>query len=97
VSTGAVKTRQHVLVLYLSSSALDSNVIGWALHDGHAPHANGPGDSDEPPYRTGVAALADGWRLFQASPLLAAPAGQEYQTDYLKYEFLFEQLVEAAV
>ena len=86
--------RQRVLVLYLASSALDSKVIGWALHDGHAPNANGPGDTNEPPYRTGVDALADGWRLFQASPLRAAPAGQEYQTDYLKYEFFFEQLTE---
>lgn len=82
-------------MLYLTTSALDSKVIGWALHDGHAPNANGPGDNDEPPYETGVDALADGWRLIQASPLLAAPRGQEFQTDYLKYEFFFEQLTEA--
>jgi len=86
--------RQRVLVLYLTSSALDSKVIGWALHDGHAPRANGPGDHDDPPYKTGVDALVDGWRLIQASQLLAAPSGQEYQTDYLKYEFFFEQLTE---
>jgi len=91
------KVTQRVLVLYLTSSALDSKVIGWAIHDGHAPTAHGPGDNNEPPYKTGVDALADGWRLFQASPLLAAPAGQEYQTDYLKYEFFFEQLTEEPV
>jgi len=85
-------TRQRVLILYLSSSALDSKVIGWALHDGNNPDAHGPGDSDEPPYRTGVDALADGWRLIQASPLRAAPPGAEFDTDYLKYEFFFEQL-----
>lgn len=83
---------QRVLVLYLASSALDSNVVGWALYDGNNPHAHGAGDSNEPPYTTGVHALADGWRLIQASPLTAAPNGQEYQTDYLKYEFFFEQL-----
>ena len=83
-----------MLVLYLSSSALDSNVIGWALHDGSQPFAHGPGDSSEPPYKTGVHALADGWRLIQASPLIAPARGQEFQTDYLKYEFFFEQLVE---
>lgn len=86
-------TKQRVLVLYLRSSTLDSEVIGWALYDGNAPYANGPGEQDEPPYKTGIQALADGWRLFQASPLLPARAGQEFQTDYLKYEFFFEQLV----
>lgn len=83
---------QRVLVLYLASSALDSAVIGWALYDGNDKHAHGPGDQDEPPYTTGLHALADGWRLFQASTLTAPPAGQEFQTDYLKYEFFFEQL-----
>ncbi len=83
-----------MLVLYLASSALDSTVIGWAVHDGSNPAGNGPGDSAEPPYRTGVEALADGWRLIQASPLIAPPRGQEFQTDYLKYEFFFEQIIE---
>lgn len=84
-------------MLYLRSSALDSEVIGWALYDGNDPYANGPGEQDEPPYKTGVHALADGWRLFQASPLLPATAGQEFQTDYLKYEFFFEQLASESV
>jgi len=84
--------RQQVLVLYLRSSALDSDVIGWALYDGSDNYENGPGGQDEPPYKTGTQALADGWRLFQASTLQPATAGQEFQTDYLKYEFFFEQL-----
>ena len=84
--------KQQVLVLYLRSSALDSEVVGWAIYDGRDPHGNGPGAQDTPPYKTGVQALADGWRLFQASTLRPAPAGQEFQTDYLKYEFFFEKL-----
>jgi hypothetical protein len=52
------------------------------------------GDADEPPYRTGLAALRDGWRLFQSSPLLPHHPGTETQTSYLKYEFWFEQIVE---
>ena len=94
--TNSSLQRQQVLVLYLHSSALDSQVIGWALHDGAAEDDSGPGgpgSMDEAPYGTGVDALRDGWRLIQASPLLAAPRGQEFQTDYLKYEFLFERLV----
>lgn len=83
--------KQQVLVLYLRSSALDSEVIGWAMYDGNDPQGNGPGAQDSPPYKIGVQALADGWRLFQSSTLRPAPKGQEFQTDYLKYEFFFEK------
>ena len=48
------------------------------------------GDQDEAPYRTGLAALQDGWRLIQASPLVSHERGNEFTTDYLKYEFFFE-------
>ena len=62
--------RQRVLVLYLRSSTLDSEVIGWALYDGNDPYANGPGDQETPPYKTGVHALADG---HLRSPGVSAP------------------------
>lgn len=62
--------RQQVLVLYLDTSALDSRVVGWARYDGTGASRPTTGDSDEPPYGTGVAALEDGWRLFQAAQLL---------------------------
>lgn len=52
------------------------------------------GDSDRPPYASGLAALLDGWRLFQASQLLPHTRGEEYDLAYLKYEFFFERLVE---
>ena len=55
-------TKQQVLVLYLSSSALDANVIAWARYDGTGNDDHMAGDSDEPLYRSGVEALADGWR-----------------------------------
>ena len=52
------------------------------------------GDADEPPYATGLAALQDGWRLIQASPLLDHGVGGEFRTGYLKYEFFFERLID---
>jgi len=85
--------RQQVLVLYLETSALDSEVIGWSQYDGTARHLHMAGDSEEPPYATGLDALCDGWRLFQASPLLPHGSGDEFRTGYLKYEFFFEKLV----
>jgi hypothetical protein len=86
--------RQQVLVLYLANSALDAPVIAWARYDGAGETLHMAGDQDEAPYATGLEALKDGWRLFQASQLLPHPRGEEFDLAYLKYEFFFEQLVE---
>lgn len=86
--------RQQVLVLYLQSSALDTGVVAWAQYDGTGETRHMSGDQDEPPYKTGLHALQDGWRLIQASPLESHVPGAEYSNDYLKYEFFFEKLVE---
>ncbi|TAJ74816.1 MAG: hypothetical protein EPO51_01795 [Phenylobacterium sp.] len=88
--------RQTVLVLYLTNSALDSPVVGWSRYDGTGQTRHMAGDSEEPPYRTGLDALKDGWRLFQASQLLPHQRGAEFDVSYLKYEFWFEQLSEVA-
>lgn len=88
--------RQQVLILYLTTSSLDSQTIAWALHDGTGRDNHMPGDADEPPYATGTAALLDGWRLLQMSPLLPHSRGDEFDTSYLKYEFLFEKLIEVS-
>ena len=87
--------RQQVLVLYLATSALDSDVVGWSTYDGTGRTKPTTGDSDEPPYETGVAALIDGWRLFQASQLIPPYPGQEHEVSFLKHEFLFDRLVPA--
>ena len=85
--------RQQVMVLYTSSSALDTRVIAWAFYDGTGEHRHMTGDEDEAPYATGLDALLDGWRLIQASPLISHMKGNEFRTDYLKYEFFFEKMV----
>lgn len=82
------------MVLYLKSSALDTGVVAWAFYDGAEKESHMSGDQDEVPYKTGLHALRDGWRLIQASPLVTHEQGAEFQTDYLKYEFFFEKLVE---
>jgi len=86
--------RQRVLVLYLENSSLDARVVSWALWDGTGAERRMPGDADQPPYATGLDALLDGWRLIQFSPLMPHAPGAEFTTDYLKYEFVFEELVE---
>lgn len=86
--------RQQVMILYLGNSALDTPVIAWSFYDGTGKKRHMAGDCDEPPYATGLDALLDGWRLIQASPLISHVTGDEFKTNYLKYEFFFEKMVE---
>lgn len=88
------QTRQKVLVLYLSNSALDSNVKGWSLYDGTGQTHPTTGDSDTPPYATGLDALLDGWRVIQFPQLNPPYPGMEYTTSFQMYEFIFEKLEE---
>lgn len=85
--------RQQVLVLYLATSSLDSRVVGWSSFDGASDVPEEAGDAPRPPYATGLDALRDGWRLFQASQLMPPVRGQEYGTSFQKFEFFFEKLV----
>ena len=84
--------RQKVLTLYLDTSALDSRVMGWAVYDGTGEAAFTTGDSNEPPYETGLDALLDGWRLIQHPILIPPYPGEEYSTSFMKYGFVFEKL-----
>jgi len=90
----SVLTRQQVLVLYLENSALDSKVVGWSSYDGWNPDAHTTGDGDQPPYETGVAALADGWRLLQAAQLVPRTAESLGDSAFLNHEFYFERLLD---
>lgn len=85
--------RQKVLVLYLSTSALDSAVKGWAIYDGSGQESYTTGDSLEPPYKTGLDALLDGWRVIQFPTLIPPYPGEEYTTSFMKYQFVFEKLI----
>ena len=89
-------TRQKVLVLYLANSALDAPTVAWAESDGTGEARRMAGDQDETPYRSGLEALKDGWRLFQAAQILPHVRGEEFDLAYLKYEFFFEKIVETA-
>jgi hypothetical protein len=84
--------RQKVLVLYLSNSALDSKVLAWSIYDGTGKEAHTTGNSDVPPYTTGLDALKAGWRVIQFPQMIPPYPGDEYSTSFLKHEFIFEQL-----
>lgn len=86
--------RQQVLILYLSNSALDSPVRGWTVYDGTGRSMPTTGDSDTPPYETGLDALKDGWRVIQFPQLIPPYPGTEFSTSFHQHEFIFEKLEE---
>ena len=85
------RQRQQVLFLYLEHSNLDGRVVAWTFHDGTGQRADLDGS---PPYPNGTAALQDGWRLVQASPVPQRIPGAERVTGRLEHEFLFERIVD---
>jgi hypothetical protein len=89
--------RQQVLILYLSSSALDTPVVAWSIYDGTGRTRHMAADSDEPPYKTGLHAMRDGWRLIQLSQLIPPYPGEEFTTSYQRYECVFEKLEDVDV
>ena len=88
--------RQQILYLWLAEGAIDTQVIGWAFHDG----TRGLGASlsqEEPPYKTGLDALEDGWFLLQSPAPYPLHPGSEHGTSYLANEFVFERRFDVAV
>jgi hypothetical protein len=84
--------RQKLLVLYLRTPDLYSPVVAWAAYDGTGKDRHSSGDSDTPPYPSVVAAMQDGWRVIQFPQQWPAYPGTEYQTSYLKYEYILEKM-----
>lgn len=86
--------RQQLLVLYLHNPNLESGVCAWSIFDGTGKEHHTTGDSEEPPYKSVVAAMRDGWRVIQLPQQYPAYPGMEYNTSYLRYEFVLEKLVD---
>ncbi|MCE9589856.1 MAG: hypothetical protein K8S99_04965 [Planctomycetes bacterium] len=86
--------RQQILILYLSTSDLASNVCAWSIYDGTGKETHTSGDSDKPPYGSVLEAMKDGWRVIQLPQQFPAYPGMEYTTSFLKFEFALEKLVE---
>ena len=89
--------RQQLLFLNAGSSSPESRVVAWALYDGAAPAGKQQmqsGDSAEPPYRSPLAAVQDGWRIMQVPQMPHFQTGREFDTGHLPFEFVLERMVE---
>ncbi len=89
------RERQQVLYLWLIDSSLDSAVVGWAFYDGTSGHPDYALPAEDPPYRSGLAALEAGWMLIQSSRTEEVDAGNHTNT-YLRHEFVFERRIDLA-
>lgn len=97
--------RQKLLILYLYNPDLNSPVVAWSLYDGttqpkpgeESAYATQSGSEEKPPYSSVVDAMRAGWRVIQFPAQFPAYPGTEYQTSYLKYEYILEKLEEVDV
>ena len=87
--------RQLILYLYGKSTNMRSPLAGWALYDPTRPQTPTL-PSDDPPYESVLAAVADGWRVVQF-PIAKLYAYEGQDNDYLGYEFVLEKFVQCPV
>ena len=83
--------RQQVLYLYSKSTNMRSSLASWVRYDPTRPHEPTLPE-DEPPYRSVLDAVADGWRVVQF-PVSKLYTYESVDNDYLGYEFILEKLV----
>ncbi len=89
--------RQQILILHLSGSDLESSTVAWALYDGTLPKGHmqmNSGDQEEPPYRSVIEAMQDGWFVIQLPALPYYLRGEEHEVGHLPYEYVLERRVE---
>lgn len=90
------KLRQQILILHLKNPDLDSDTIAWALYDGSLPKGAlqmNSGDQTEPPYRSVLEAMQDGWFVIQIPTLPIYRRGEEHEVGHLPYEYVLERSV----
>ena len=89
--------RQQLLILNPGNSSPESGIVAWAFYDGAAnpekPQMQS-GDSNEPPYRSVLAAMQDGWRVMQVPAMPHFETGREFDTGHLPYEYVLERMVD---
>ena len=86
------KLRQKLLVLWLQTPDLRRPVGAWSIFDGTGKETHTTADSHQPPYDSVLDAMKDGWRVIQFPQQFPAFPGMEYNTSYLKFEYILEQL-----
>ena len=69
-------------------------MVAWSIYDGTDKQGHTTGDSNQPPYSSVLHAMNDGWRVIQFPQQFPAFPGMEYDTSYLRFEYILEKLEE---
>ncbi|MBW7459877.1 hypothetical protein ACFOLF_13870 [Paenibacillus sepulcri] len=88
--------RQQLLILHLAMPDLDSHTVAWALYDGALPAGQlqmNTGDQNEPPYKSVIDAMRNGWFVIQLAPAPTYLRGAEHESGHLPYEYVLERRV----
>lgn len=88
--------RQKLLFLYANTPSLESGIGAWAIYDGTGREHHTTGDMDQPPYKSVLEAMRDGWRVIQVPQQFPAFLGMELTTSFLKFEYVLERLEEVS-
>jgi hypothetical protein len=86
--------RQKLLILWVKTPDLKSEVGAWSIYDATGQERHTTGDSETPPYRSVFDAMKDGWRVIQLPQQFPAYPGMELTTSYLRFEYVLEKLEE---
>ena len=89
-----IETRQQLMIFYMATSSLTSQVIAWALYDGAGYDMPCCGMEEMPPYATALEAMRDGWRVIEIAPAMFPGPNPDQELTNLKYRILLEKLVQ---
>lgn len=86
---------QDVLVLFQSTPALDATVTAWSRYEASkGDRISDLLDEAEPPYRTAMEAMRDGWQVIQMSELKQRSPEDAYEDGPLPYQVVLSKLSE---
>ncbi len=83
--------RQLLLYLTAGSTNLRSGIVGWVFYDPTKDHEPTL-PSDEPPYRSVLDAMADGWQVVQF-PVSKMYEYKDLGNDYVGFDYILQKWV----
>ena len=83
--------RQQLLYLTAQSTNLRSGVVGWVLYD-PTKDQEPKVPSDEPPYKSVLDAVTDGWHVLQF-PISKMYEYKDLGNDYVGFDFILQKWI----
>ena len=86
---------QDILVLFQSTPGLDANVTAWSRYEASKwSKISDLPDETDPPYRTAMEAMCDGWQVIQMSELKQRSPDDAYEDGPLPYQTVLSRFNE---